>query len=205
MGHRDPLYAYATTVSAEYMGIKPLYTTKRLNKVYNDEDTVLVRKFKDGDEKAFDQLYEKYRISLYSICYRYTRNDADARDVTQEIFIKVYRNLKKFNEKSKFFTWLYRITVNTCISFKRKNPPLQPKNHVPSNPLPMERRVRMKADIDDALVQLPKRQRLTFILHHYEGYTFAETAAIMNISTGAAKANHYHAIKKLQVLLKRWL
>lgn len=165
----------------------------------------LVRQFKNGNEKAFDQLYDKYRVSLYSICYRYTRNEADARDVTQDIFIKVYRNLKKFNEKSKFFTWLYRIAINTCISFKRKNPPPKPENQSPSNPLPMDKRVRMKIAIDDALAQLPKRQRLAFILHHYEGYTFAETGAIMNISTGAAKANHYHAIRKLQNLLRNWL
>jgi len=173
--------------------------------VYSDEDIILVKEFKNGDEKAFDQLYEKYRVPLYSLCYRFTRNEADACDLTQDIFIKVYRNLKKFKEKSKFFTWLYRIAVNTCISFKRKNLPPRPEHASVTKTLPMDKRVRMKIAIDDALVKLPKRQRLAFILHHYEGYTFVETGRIMKISTGAAKANHYHAIKKLQILLKDWI
>ncbi|MCK4941896.1 sigma-70 family RNA polymerase sigma factor [candidate division WOR-3 bacterium] len=85
-----------------------------------NEDAHLVKAFKKGDEEAFDRIFEIYRVPIYSICYRFTRNDADARDLTQEVFIKVYRNLKNFNERSKLFTWVYRITVNTCISFKRR-------------------------------------------------------------------------------------
>jgi RNA polymerase sigma-70 factor (ECF subfamily) len=71
-----------------------------------DDDAIYVRKFKTGDEKAFDKLFEKYQLSVYSICYRYSRNEADARELTQDTFIKVYNNLNKFREKSKFFTWL---------------------------------------------------------------------------------------------------
>jgi RNA polymerase sigma-70 factor (ECF subfamily) len=170
-----------------------------------DEDHILVKEFKGGNEKAFDRIFEKYRVSLYSICYRFTRNEADARELTQDIFIKVYNNLKKFNEKSKLFTWVYRITVNTCISFKRRQK--LPELHY--DPLPaaqsIGKRVRMKIAIDDALIKLPKRQRMSFILHHYEGYTFEEIGGIMGITTGAAKANHHHAIKKLRILLKDWV
>lgn len=171
-----------------------------------DEDIQLVRAFKNGDEKAFDRLFEKYRVSLYSLCYRYTRNDADARELVLDVFTKVYRNLKKFREQSKLFTWLYRIAVNTCISHKRKE-----KRHqlqytpetVSTNGL--EQRVRMKIAIDDALIELPERQRLAFILHHYDGYTFEEIGTIMGITTGGAKAHHHHAIRKLRGLLKDWL
>lgn len=170
-----------------------------------DEDITFVKEFKNGNEKAFDRLYDRYRVPLYSICYRFTRNEADARDLTQDIFIKVYRNLKKFNEKSKFFTWLYRIAVNTCISFKRKNPPPRPEQASVKQTVPMDKRVRMKIAINDALAKVPKRQRLAFILHHYEGYTFVETGEIMRISTGAAKANNYHAIRKLRTMLKDWI
>lgn len=171
----------------------------------SDEDIILVKDFKNGNEKAFDRLFEKYQISLYSICYRFTRNEDDARELTQDIFIKVYNNLKKFNEKSKFFTWLYRIAVNTCISFKRKQK--QPElNYEPGREsISLNNRVRMKIAIDEALLKLPERQRVSFILHHYEGYTFDEIGKIMSITTGAAKANHHHAIKKLRVLLKAWI
>jgi len=170
-----------------------------------DEDILLVREFKNGNEKAFDRIFEKYRVSLYSICYRFTRNDADARELTQDVFKKIYHNLTKFNEKSKFFTWVYRIAVNTCLSFKRRQK--VPELHYESvhNTGSMEQRVRMKIAIDNALSRLPERQRLCFILHHYDGYTFAEIGEIMGITTGAAKANHHHAVNKLRILLKEWV
>ena len=171
----------------------------------DEEDKVLVRSFKNGDEKAFDRLFEKYQIPLYSICYRYARNEDDARDLTQDIFIKVYNNLKKFEEKSKFFTWLYRIAVNACISFRRTVRFPHEEYEPYSKTTSMDQRVMMKIAIDDALVKLPERQRMSFILRHYEGYTFDEIARIMGISCGAAKANHFHAIKKLRVLLRGWL
>lgn len=63
----------------------------------------------------------------------------------------------------------------------------------------------MRIAIDRAINLLPGRQRMTFILHHFEGYTFGEIGAIMGISTGAAKANHHHAVRKLRIYLKEWL
>jgi RNA polymerase sigma-70 factor (ECF subfamily) len=170
-----------------------------------DDDVLLVKDFKAGQEKAFEAIFDKYRLSVYSICYRYTRNDADARELTQDVFIKIYKNLNKFNEKSKLFTWLYRIVVNTCLSFKRKS--RRDETLVQDIPVPvsLEQRVRMKKSIDDALKNLPERQRLAFVLRHYDGYTFEEIGQIMEITSGAAKANHYHAIMKLRDLLKEWL
>ena len=169
------------------------------------EDEVLVRSFKKGNEKAFDRIFEKYRMPVYSICYRYTRNEADACDLTQEVFIKVYRNLEKFQMRSKLFTWVYRITVNACISFKRRQRQHEPLPATLSDTRHTGEGVVLKVAIDDALKRLPERQRMTFILHHYEGYTFSEVGEIMGISSGAAKANHYHAIRKLRNLLEDWL
>ncbi|MGB3478900.1 MAG: RNA polymerase sigma factor [bacterium] len=169
-----------------------------------DEDAIYVKSFKDGDEKAFDYLYEKYQISIHAICYRYTRNEADARELTQDVFIKVYNNLNKFRGKSKFFTWLYRIAVNTCFSFKRKHKEPLFDLAPAKESVDLGKRVRMKIAIDNALLKLPKRQKLCFILRHYEGHTFSEIGDIMDITTGAAKANHHHAVKKLRVLLEAW-
>jgi len=115
----------------------------------------LVREFKNGNEKAFDRIFEKYRVSLYSICYRFTRNDADARELTQDVFKKIYHNLTKFNEKSKFFTWVYRIAVNTCLSFKRRQKVPELHYEFVHNTGSMEQRVRMKIAIDNALSRLP--------------------------------------------------
>ncbi len=168
-----------------------------------NDDISLVKRYKNGDEDAFDLLFEKYQQPIYSICYRFVRNEDDARELTQDVFIKIYRNLKKFNGKSKFFTWIYRITVNTCISFKRKFH--QAIEFDDSTSHSIERNLMLKKAIDDALAKLPKRQRAAFILRHFEGYTFEEIGEIMEISTGAAKANHFQAIKRLRVLLKDWV
>lgn len=170
-----------------------------------DEDAIYVKDFKGGNEKAFDHLYEKYQISIHAICYRYTRNEADARELTQDVFLKVYNNLNKFREKSKFFTWLYRIAVNTCLSFKRKHKEPLFDLEPAKESVDLGKRVRMKIAIDNALLKLPKRQKLCFILRHYEGHTFSEIGDIMGITTGAAKANHHHAVKKLRVLLEAWI
>uniref|UniRef100_A0A7C6AF29 Sigma-70 family RNA polymerase sigma factor n=1 Tax=candidate division WOR-3 bacterium TaxID=2052148 RepID=A0A7C6AF29_UNCW3 len=169
----------------------------------NDDDLSLVRRYKNGDENAFDSLFERYQQPIYSICYRFVRNEDDARELTQEVFIKIYQNLKRFNEKSKFFTWVYRIAVNTCISFKRKYHETTELDGSISNPT--ERNLMLKKAIDDALAKLPRRQRMAFILRHFDGYTFEEIGEIMEISTGAAKANHFQAIKKLRDLLKDWV
>jgi len=173
--------------------------------VNGHDDETLVRAFKQGDESAFDRLFEKYHVSVYSICYRYTRNEADARDLTQEVFIKIYRNLRKFRMQSKLFTWVYRITVNACISFKRRERIFEPLYEIKSGTGSLGENVRLKVAIDDALRRLPERQRMSFILRHYEGYTFNEIGEIMGITSGAAKANHHHAIRKLRAYLEDWL
>ncbi|MEO0142876.1 MAG: sigma-70 family RNA polymerase sigma factor [candidate division WOR-3 bacterium] len=122
----------------------------------NEDDAALVKRFKNGDTGAFDLLFKKYQQALYSICYRYTRNEDDARELTQDIFIKIYHNLNKFKENCKFFTWVYRIAINTCISFKRKErPELEIKEYQPN---PGERNIILKKAIDDALMKLPGRQ-----------------------------------------------
>lgn len=178
----------------------------RLTLVNGDDDARLILSFKQGDEKAFDQLFDKYRTPVYSICYRYARNDADAHELTQDVFIKAYRNIRRFDERSKFFTWLYRIAVNTCISFHRKqtrDAPAAAKD--PVMDCGLDKKVRMKIAVDEALKKVPQRQRMTFILHHYDGRTFNEVGTIMRITTGAAKAHYHHAVKKLREYLKEWL
>ncbi|MBN2620346.1 RNA polymerase sigma factor [candidate division WOR-3 bacterium] len=170
-----------------------------------DEDEILVAAFKQGDEKAFDRLFEKYRLPVYSVCYRFLRSDADTQEVVLDIFTKIFHNIQKFNEKSKFFTWMYRIAVNTSLSFKRSHK----ARAITSDPITisrsLEERIHMKVAINDALNNLPERQRMCFILRYYEGYTYREIGDIMRITSGAVKAHHHHAVKKLRHLLKGWL
>ena len=170
-----------------------------------DDDILLVRRIKQGDEEAFNRIFDKYRNPVYSVCYRFVRNDADAREITQDVFIKIFRNIKKYNEKAKFFTWLYRIAVNTCISFKRRR-----KDHLSFDDSiggsiaakDLHEQIVVRKVIEEALMKIPDRQRIALVLKHYEGYTYKEIGEIMGITTGAAKANHFQAVLKLRVFLK---
>jgi len=162
----------------------------------SDED--LVRKIAAGEEAAFEEVFNRYRERVYSICYRYTRNYDDAQDLCQEVFIKLYRKAKGFDGRSTFFTWFYRIIVNHCISFNRKKRrPIE----IPSPPPPD---LELKMAIDRVISSLPPRQRMVFALRQ-DGYKFREIGRLLEISEGAAKANYHYAVVKLRKELKGYL
>ena len=84
------------------------------------EDYKLIKNAQDGDMGAFEQLLYRYDRHVLNIAYSFRNNEDDAKDIYQEVFIRVHKGLKNFQFKSEFSTWLYRITTNVCISFKRK-------------------------------------------------------------------------------------
>jgi RNA polymerase sigma-70 factor (ECF subfamily) len=86
-----------------------------------DEDLLVVRKIQAGDVDAFDALILKYRERVYSVIYNLTSNREDASDLTQDAFIKAFQSINRFKGKSSFFTWLYRIALNTTLTHLRKN------------------------------------------------------------------------------------
>ena len=99
---------------------------KKLRDSSDNEDILKVKAVLAGDEAAVEFLFEKYRQRVYGISFRFVRNREDALEVAQEVFLRVYQALEKFKTDSKFFTWLYRITVNRSIDFtrSRKSRPL---------------------------------------------------------------------------------
>ncbi len=167
-----------------------------------EDDLLLVNRLKKGDEVAFNLLFNKYRTLVYSICFRFSRNTADAQDLTQEIFVKVYRKINSYDSRAKFSTWLYRVTVNHCISFKRKEKTLPYSECVKDDP-DFTKQVEFKKSIDQAILQLPKQQRIVFVLRHFNQFSFDEIGRSLRISTGAAKAHHHFAVIKLKVSLSK--
>ncbi|RKX70762.1 hypothetical protein DRP53_03885 [candidate division WOR-3 bacterium] len=161
-------------------------------------DEELVRKIAAGKESAFAEIFRRYRERVFSICYRYTRNYDDAQDLCQEVFIKLYRKAGSFNGRSAFYTWFYRLVVNHCLSFKRK----ERKPVAIPRPPPPDLELRMA--IDRAISSLPPRQRMVFIMHQ-DGYKFREIGRLLDISEGAAKSSYHYAIRKLREELKGYL
>jgi RNA polymerase sigma-70 factor (ECF subfamily) len=158
-----------------------------------------------GDVSAFDALVVRHQKSIHRVCYRFTGNTEDAADLTQEVFIKAYRSLPKFRGTSAFSTWLYRIAVNACLSFKavRKNR-TEEWNEDQEREAPgpgIEETLDARASVRGvraALDTLPEKQRLTVIMKVLEERTHAEVAEMLGSTVGTVKANLFFAIRNLR-------
>ncbi len=182
-----------------------------------EEDKDLIQKAKNGDKSAFQRLVIKYDKIVLNIAYSYKNNKDDADDIYQEVFIRVYKGLKNFESRSKFPTWLYRITVNVCIEHKRKQKihghqsltdsnkdnnyfenTLESKNRTDTETLNNEASELIKQEIN----KLPKQLKMAFTLKHYQGLKIKEISKIMNCSEGTIKSYIFTSNKKLRNVLK---
>jgi len=178
----------------------------------DERDSILIQEFKQGDEKAFNQLVLRYQKRIYTLAYRLVRNHEDAADLSQEVFVRAYRNLKRFEERSSFYVWLTRIAVNLCINFSRRDKfrsflsifDISGKPEVSVSPDKDMEKEELRLALDRAVKSLPERQRVTFVLKRYQDLPYKEISQIMEISEGAAKANYFQAVKKLKKLLVQY-
>lgn len=182
-----------------------------------EHDLQLVAKFKNGDERAFNELVNLYKKQIYFAVLRIVRNSEDAMDVAQDTFVRAYKSIRRFKGDSSFYTWLYRIAINLSLNHVNRNktkdwqsfdelpqPIRSPKN----NPDHHMERSDLQKLINRAISELPEKQRLIFILRYYEELSHKEIAEILGRSEGAVKANYFHAVKKLQSDLaeyERWV
>ena len=181
------------------------------------EDLEKVAQFLAGDTAAYEFLFEKYRDKVFGIAYRYTRNKDDALEVTQEVFLRVWLSLAKFKTESKFFTWLYRITVNRSIDFtrSRKNQPVlgletpaldaaeeatHRRSPAPDPTAGVEEK-ELAEHLRRAVDTLSSKHRSTFILHAYENLSYKETAEVLGCNIGTVMSRLFYARKKLQEIL----
>lgn len=180
----------------------------------------LLIKAKQGDQFAFEQLVYQYDQSVLSIAVRYVKDPDEAKDIYQEVFIRVFKGLKKFEFRSEFSTWIFRITTNVCLTHKSKNKeqmnvPLYNKiaddeddfvykEIVDDGISPEEKTLNNNLGefIDEAVESLSERQRVTFVLKHYEGYKIREIADMLNCKEGTVKKYLFDAIKNLKKKLK---
>ena len=174
-------------------------------------DHQLARKFTSGDIQAFEELYQRHHRRVFHLCYRMTNNVSEAEDLTQEVFIQLYRKTGTFRGHAAFTTWLHRLTINTVLMHFRRNkarrdqPTLdgvlpepgirKARNYVP--PLTLD-----CLTLKQLIGQLPPGYRAAFMLHDVEGYDHAETAQILGISVGTTKSQLHKARKRLQSLLR---
>jgi len=176
-----------------------------------EDDRELIRRFQKGDESAFNELVRKYQKSIYQIARRLLGSHEEAEDLSQEVFIKAYRGLAGFRSDAGFFTWIYRITVNSALNVLRKKKLRQilslenvgfsiaSRSAAPDQQIEKEEALQA---ISRAINRLPKMQKIVFTLRHDQKLTHKEIAQILNRDEGTVKANYHHAIRKLKKAVK---
>ncbi|MGQ1889537.1 RNA polymerase sigma factor [Thermophagus sp. OGC60D27] len=175
-------------------------------------DQELVQQSKEGNMEAFSKLVDKYRQKVFQTSMGFLHNVEDAEDLTQDIFVKVWRSIKSFDQRSSFSTWLYRIAVNRAINEVRKNKlksfiglnnEVKNSNYTLDNAETQLVNQEQKKQIRQAINQLKTNQRKAFILFYYQELSMREVASVMKISPKAAESLVFRARKKLQKVLSR--
>lgn len=181
-------------------------------------DEELVARATAGDQDAFNQLVKRWERPIYALAYRTLGRDEEARDVVQDAFLRAYRGLKGFKGEAKFSSWLYRITLNLCRDWMRKErraPVVQTPEGVDPIDLadqqasPTESvedlvaRREMSAAVQLAMAELPEEQRTAIMLKEYHGLTFQEIADQLDCPLSTVKTRLYQGLTVLRRRLER--
>ncbi|MBC8357778.1 MAG: RNA polymerase sigma factor [Candidatus Aminicenantes bacterium] len=187
-----------------------------------ENEQTLVDRFCSGDSSAFQELVEHHKKKVYYVAYDITGNHHDAEDISQEVFIKMFRSLKTFRRDAKMSSWLYQIAVNTSIDSLRRKPPKRQKlmvsldkASIKENPpgsgitvVDPEQSAEasiLQSHISQALQKVSPRERSVFVMRHYNDLKMVEIAEILNVSVGTVKSLLFRAIKKLRKELSFYL
>jgi len=175
-------------------------------------DLTLAKQFSAGDVSVFEELYRRHHRRVYAICLRMLQNAAEAEDLTQDVFIQLYRKLCSFRGESAFTTWLHRMTVNQVLMhFRKRNVKFEftteegetPEQTVVGSADPGRMQVVDKIALERAVEELPNGYKKVFLLHDVEGFEHEEVAKILGCSVGTSKSQLHKARLRLRKLLQK--
>lgn len=169
------------------------------------ETTHLIEKLKNEDSRAQKIFYQKYAPKILSICRQYISDTQFAEDVMLQVFLKIFQNIRKFDEKGHFEGWIRRITVNACISHIRSKKTFfyHEDDMTFESPVHQSDAIYVE-DIQKCIDQLPEGCKIVFVMYAIDGYKHQEISDILNISVGTSKSQLAYARKILQSLLKQY-
>jgi RNA polymerase sigma-70 factor (ECF subfamily) len=187
----------------------------KTEKLMTSQENYLILNAQKGDAAAFEELIYRYDKNVLSIALKFVKNSDDAKDIYQEVFLRVFRGLKNFKFKSEFSTWLFRVTTNVCLTYKQKQKKysyiaIDNDNEESSEnfssfedensftPDKILNDSEITRQVNKALDNLSSRQKMVFILKHYEGYKIKEIAEIVGIGEGTVKKYLFEAVHKLR-------
>ncbi len=182
---------------------------------YGDDDAL--EQARRGDRDAFRVLVEHHATAVFRLAYRMTGNETDAEDMVQETFLRAWREIRRFDGRASFGTWLHRICANRTVDFLRSRNRWQPalsggpdEEHDPFRNMPSElpspertaRSAQASAMLEPALAALSEIERTAFVLRHYEGLPIDEVASALGVQPGAARHSIFRAVRKLRRALE---
>ncbi len=182
-------------------------------------DDINVKRLKDGDAAEFERLVKICEKRVYNLALRYTNNEADAADITQEVFLRVYRSLPDFKEESSVTTWVYRITVNTAIDLTRKKTRRRensltgygeddeaPERDIIDESFSPElhyEKMELREALGNAIAGLSEEHRKIIIMRDINGMSYSEIGEILSLGEGTVKSRLFRARDRLRAVLEK--
>lgn len=182
----------------------------------NDEE--LVKRVKNGDVDAFEEIIAKYEKKVFSLIFNVTKNENEIEDLAQEVFIKIYKNIDKFQGKSSLYTWVYRITTNVCLDHIKKRKEIiyiDEKIQFEDGEMDMQlstneklqdelyEEKELKEKLQNSINKLSENQRIMIILRDIQGLSYEEISKILNMKLGTVKSQINRARLKLKEILEK--
>ena len=171
----------------------------------NSDDQILVTECLKGNKNSFEKIVEKYYKIIYRLSYRIVRNGDDAEEITQTVFVKAYENLGTYNAKFKFFSWLYRITLNETINFSKRKDFSEELNERHNtndgNPETIYDQNEISENIQDALMELDMLYRIPVVLKHFMDYSYKEISYLLDVPEKTVKSRLFTGRQLLKDIL----
>ena len=168
----------------------------------NDLDLSIIERIRRGDTAAFSELVVKYKYQVWSLVKRYTGNSRESEDICQEVFLSLWTALPGFKGRSRFFTWFYRLIMNTCHNQIRKpegkasagcGETTEQLPDLKENPLARAEQADLAGKVWKAVEELPEVLRDALVLRDAEGFTYSEIAEILGVSEGTVKSRIHNS------------
>ncbi len=182
----------------------------------NREETEVISRCQQGDQEALKEIFDKYHKKVYRIAYGVVRHREEALDIVQEVFIKLFRSIKNFRGRSQFYTYLYRMVMNTAIDHARKvgkqfvssldeEGSYEPRDEAEKGPERILLQKELEEKVKLAMDKLPAEQKAALIFRDVEGLSYQEMAEAMGCSIGTVMSRLHYGRKRMQESLKDYL
>lgn len=175
-----------------------------------ESDASAIARAQSGDSEAFRVLVERHGRNVFRLAFRMTGNENDAEDIVQETFLKAYKQIHRYESRSTFGTWLYRIAANCSVDLirMRKNRQSQDPELMQTVPskdpgpdrLALSRQTQQR--LTAAMAELSRQERTAFVLRHFEGFSIDQISATLGVGENAAKHSVFRAVQKLRKALE---